>query len=79
MSFENFPREACESWSDVGLVYTRNKYGRICSPPGYELSRKNDHCSFKNCLFKGMYKVSIRKLRSINVGLANDLLRFFMK
>lgn len=53
MSFEDFPREACESWNEVGLVYTRNKYGRVCSPPGYALSGKNDG-SFKNSLFRGI-------------------------
>lgn len=52
MSCEDFPREACESWNEVGLVYTRNKYGRVCSPPGYALRRKNDG-SFKNSLFRG--------------------------
>ena len=54
MSFEDFPREARESWNEVGLVYTRNKYGRICSPPGYQLNRKND-LSFKKSLFRGLY------------------------
>jgi len=53
MSFEDFSREACESWNDVGLVYTRNKYGRMSSPPGYALSRKN-HGSFKDNFFRGM-------------------------
>jgi len=52
MSFEDFRREACESWNEVGLVYTRNKYGRMRSPPGYTLSRKNDG-SFKDSLFRG--------------------------
>ena len=54
MSFEDFSREARESWNEVGLVYTRNKYGRVCSPPGYQLNRKNDF-SFKRSLFRGLY------------------------
>ena len=52
MALETFSRDAYESWSDVGLVYTRNKYGRVSSPPGYGLKDKNDF-SYKNSLFKG--------------------------
>ena len=52
MSFENFPRDAYESWNEVGLVYTRNKYGRVSSPPGYGLKEGNDF-SYKNSLFRG--------------------------
>ena len=35
MSFEEIPREVLENFDDQGLVYTRNKYGRLHSPPGY--------------------------------------------
>ena len=58
MSFDNFPTDSYENWNDVGLVYTRNKYGRVSSPPGYGLKDKK-HCSdYKNSLFKGK-KVSL--------------------
>lgn len=53
MSLDNFPRDAYESWDDVGLVYTRNKYGRLSSPPGYGLKNKNDRSDYRNSLFKG--------------------------
>ncbi|RMX58743.1 hypothetical protein pdam_00010818 [Pocillopora damicornis] len=52
MSFEGFARDVFESWSDVGVVYTRNKYGRVVSPPGFSIGCKNSN-SFKNNVPKG--------------------------
>lgn len=52
MSFEGFARDVFESWSDVGVVYTRNKYGRVVSPPDFSIGCKNSN-SFKNNVPKG--------------------------
>ena len=78
MSFDDFPREAYDSWNEVGLVYTRNKYGRIRSPPGYDLSGNND-CSFKNTLFKGMSFGIDKKNTLLSMNGRNVYLRKFMK
>lgn len=66
MSFEDFPREARESWNEVGLVYTRNKYGRICSPPGYQLNRENDF-SFRESLFRGLLITNNKAFLKIHI------------
>ena len=54
MPFDSLAKETYENWNDTGLVYTRNKYGRVSSPPGYGLMDKNDcPTGFEKSLFKG--------------------------
>lgn len=53
MPFDSFARDFFDNWNDVGVVYTRNKYGRVSSPPGYGLKEKNDLSGFTESLFKG--------------------------
>ncbi|CAH3022892.1 unnamed protein product [Porites evermanni] len=52
MAFQGVSRDIFDSWNEVGLVYTRNKYGRVSAPSGYKITDKND-CSYKISLFKG--------------------------
>ena len=56
MPFDSFARDFFDNWNDVGVVYTRNKYGRVSSPPGYGLKEKNDLSGFTKSLFKGKAK-----------------------
>ena len=60
MAFQDVSRDIFDSWNEVGLVYTRNKYGRVSAPLGYGITDKND-CSYKISLFKGMQYTEWKK------------------
>lgn len=54
MPFDSLAKETYDNWNDIGLVYTRNKYGRVSSPPGYGLKDKYDcPTGFEKSPFKG--------------------------
>lgn len=53
MLFEGFVRDVFESWSDVGVVYIRNKYGWVVLLFGFLIGCKNSNF-FKNNVFKGI-------------------------
>ena len=70
MPYEDFSRDFSESFDDSGLVFTRNKYGRLYSPPGYHFEERSNKSYPDNKIIQGIGCDHL-------VRLGHDILRVF--